>query len=152
MAHNQQYVSVLSKVRFIFRGMCFTGDTEKSFHGPFLQNGCCGDKLFTDRLLRGGGATNLTKTVKRLSLFSNRLYLFTTTLLKIAELNWHKKFEARRISVSMTNLSRGILFWTWSIRCKKNFDHMLHRTDSRAKWNLSCRFQKIAPWPRRGVL
>ena len=29
-------------------------NTDKTFHGPFLQNGCYGDKLFTDRLLRGG--------------------------------------------------------------------------------------------------
>ena len=45
----------------------------------------------------------------------------------------------------MTNFSRWIYSWTCFIRCKKNFDHILYGTHSRAKWSLGCRFQNLAP-------
>ena len=45
----------------------------------------------------------------------------------------------------MTNFSRWIYSWTCFIRCKKNFDHILYGTHSRAKWSLGCRFQHLAP-------
>ena len=45
----------------------------------------------------------------------------------------------------MTNFSRCIYSWTCFIRCKKNFDHILYGTHSRAKWSVGCRFQKLVP-------
>ena len=51
----------------------------------------------------------------------------------------------------MTNFSRWIYSWTCFIRCKKNFDHILYGTHSRAKWSLGCRFQNLAPRRRHFV-